>query len=102
MSHYRKHVFFCTHERANPDPNCAAHNASAMRDYAKERIKALGLDGPGNVRINNAGCLGRCLAAPVLVVYPDSVWYTYQRKEDIDEIITQHLVGEKIVERLKI
>jgi len=38
----------------------------------------------------------------VLVVYPDATWYTFVDNEDIDEIIDSHLVGGKIVERLKI
>ena len=42
---------------------------------------------PGKVRINNAGCLDRCDQGPVLVIYPEAIWYTFVDKEDIDEII---------------
>lgn len=73
-----------------------------MRDYAKKRSKALGLVRSGKVRVNAAGCLNRCEHGPVAVVYPDAVWYSYIDKEDIDEIIEQHLVNDTIVERLKI
>ena len=73
-----------------------------MRSYAKERVKALGLAGPGKVRVNQAGCLDRCEEGPCIVVYPDNVWYTYVDKEDIDEIIDEHLVKGRVVERLKI
>jgi (2Fe-2S) ferredoxin len=66
---------------------CNDHKASELQTYAKDRIAALGLKGKGSVRINKAGCLGRCDDGPVLVVYPDNVWYTYVDKEDIDEII---------------
>ncbi len=61
-----------------------------MRDYAKDRIKGLKLDRKGKVRINMAGCLDRCNEGPVIVVYPEEVWYTYVDKEDIDEIIEEH------------
>jgi (2Fe-2S) ferredoxin len=54
------------------------------------------------VRINKAGCLERCEEGPALVIYPEGVWYTYVDTEDIDEIIDVHIVGGKIVERLKI
>jgi (2Fe-2S) ferredoxin len=54
------------------------------------------------VRINAAGCLDRCEQGPVLVIYPEAVWYTYVDQEDIDEIIDQHLVNGRVVERLKI
>ncbi len=73
-----------------------------MRDYAKESVKALKLSGPGKVRINTAGCLDRCDEGPVIVIYPEAVWYTYVDKEDIDEIISEHLQNGRIVERLRI
>lgn len=56
---------------------------------------------PGSVRVNKAGCLGRCDDGPVIVVYPDNVWYTYIDKEDIDEIIDSHLVHGRVVQRLR-
>jgi len=74
-----------------------------MRDYAKERIKALRLDSKSKrIRINIAGCLDRCNEGPVIVVYPEDVWYTYVDKEDIDEIIEEHLKNGRVVERLRI
>ena len=76
--------------------------ASALRDYAKQRIKELGLAGPGKVRINMAGCLDRCEEGPVIVVYPEEVWYTYVDKEDIDEIIDEHIQHGRVVDRLRI
>ena len=76
--------------------------ALEIQAYAKQRIKSLRLDGKGKVRINKAGCLDRCDEGPVLVVYPDAVWYTYVDKHDVDEIINSHFVHGRIVERLKI
>lgn len=102
MSYYRYHVFFCTNLRADGRACCQRHDAQSMRDYAKQRSKALGLAGPGGVRINTAGCLDRCAEGPVLVVYPEGVWYTYLDREDIEEIIQEHLVKGRIVERLLI
>jgi (2Fe-2S) ferredoxin len=54
------------------------------------------------VRINTAGCLDRCAEGPVMVVYPEAVWYTYLDHEDIEEIIQEHLVNGRVVERLLI
>ena len=73
-----------------------------MRDYAKKRSKALGIAGAGGVRVNTAGCMDRCAEGPVLVVYPDEVWYSYVDQQDIDEIIEEHLVNGRVVERLMI
>lgn len=66
----------------------------------KKRSKELGLVSRGEVRVNTAGCLNRCELGPVIVVYPDETWYTFVDKDDIDEIIEQHLLKGKVVERL--
>jgi len=102
MSYYRYHVFFCVNQRDDGRACCASYGSRTMRDYAKDRIKSLGLNGQGGVRVNTAGCLDRCAEGPTMVVYPEAVWYTYVDKDDIDEIIERHLVGGQVVERLRI
>ena len=102
MSYYQYHVFFCTNERQQGEQCCEQCNATAIRAYAKDRIKQLDLAGPGKVRINTAGCLDRCELGPVIVVYPDEVWYTYLDREDVDEIINEHLINGRVVRRLMI
>lgn len=100
--YYRYHVFFCINQRDDGTACCANRDAQAMRDYAKEKMKALGLHGKGEVRINSAGCMDRCQEGPVIVVYPEGTWYTYGDKEDIDEILQKHLMQGQVVDRLKI
>jgi (2Fe-2S) ferredoxin len=73
-----------------------------LRDYAKGRVKALDLAGDGKVRVNQSGCLDRCEEGPVMVVYPEAVWYTYVDQSDVDEIIDEHIVNGRVVERLRI
>jgi (2Fe-2S) ferredoxin len=102
MSHYQRHVFFCLNERENGAACCGAHHAADMQAHAKARIKALGLNGAGKVRINKAGCLDRCDEGPCLVVYPEGTWYTYVDRDDIDEIVDSHLVNGRLVERLRL
>ncbi|MCK5263716.1 MAG: NAD(P)H-dependent oxidoreductase subunit E [Gammaproteobacteria bacterium] len=102
MSHYKYHVFFCTNQREAGEMCCNQCNASEIRDYAKAKIKKLGLNGEGKIRMNTAGCLGRCESGPVIVVYPEAVWYTYVDREDVDEIISEHLQNGRIVQRLLI
>jgi (2Fe-2S) ferredoxin len=102
MSYYRYHVFFCCNQRDDGRPCCGAKDASALRDYAKQRIKQAGLAGEGQVRVNQAGCLDRCEEGPCIVVYPEAVWYTYIDRSDIDEIIDTHLRDGRVVERLRI
>lgn len=79
---------------------CENAGASRMRAYAKDKIKQLGLSGPGGVRINTAGCLDRCSEGPVMVVYPEETWYTFVDEQDIDEIIEEHLINHRPVSRL--
>jgi (2Fe-2S) ferredoxin len=103
MSYYERHIFFCCNQREGSDrPSCNGKGASAMRDYAKQRVKELGLAGEGKLRVNMAGCLDRCEEGPCIVVYPDAVWYTYVDRSDIDEIIESHLRQGRFVERLRI
>jgi len=102
MSYYRYHVFFCTNARADGSQCCSQCGAQEMRDYLKKRTKELGLSGKGGVRINSAGCLDRCSEGPVAVVYPEGTWYTYVDSEDLDEILSEHLVNGCVVERLKL
>ncbi len=101
-TYYRYHVFFCTNQRAEGERCCQNHDAVAMRDYLKKRTKELGIVGRGAARANTAGCLDRCSKGPVVVVYPEEVWYTYKDKADIDEIISEHLQNGRVVERLRI
>ncbi|MBB5020212.1 (2Fe-2S) ferredoxin [Chitinivorax tropicus] len=102
MSYFKHHVFFCTNQRASGETCCNARGASELQAYAKDRVAKLGLKGQGKCRINKAGCLDRCDHGPVMVVYPEAVWYTYFDQADIDEIIDEHIVNGRVVERLKL
>jgi (2Fe-2S) ferredoxin len=99
-SYYQRHIFFCLNERKNGESCCAQFQAQAAFDHCKQQVKLAGLSGPGQVRVNKAGCLDRCAAGPVAVVYPDAVWYSYVDNDDIDEIVESHLKQGKVVERL--
>lgn len=102
MGFYRYHLFFCCNQRPEGETCCANHGAERLLDYARDRVAALGEAIPGPVRLNKAGCLGRCDLGPVLVVYPDGVWYTYLDEGDLDEIIDRHLGKGEVVERLRL
>jgi (2Fe-2S) ferredoxin len=97
--YFRIHVFICTNRR--PDGHrrgsCAARGSEPLRDYLKSRTKEAGL---ADLRINSAGCLDRCELGPVMVIYPEGVWYSFHSHEDIDEILETHLRQGGRVERL--
>jgi (2Fe-2S) ferredoxin len=100
MSYYQKHVFFCTNQRDDGRRCCAAADAKNLFLYAKAKMQALEYHGKGKVRINQAGCMDRCSEGPVLVIYPDAVWYRYETQADIDEILSEHVLHDRIVTRL--
>jgi (2Fe-2S) ferredoxin len=96
---YRAHVFCCTNERPEGHPRgcCKRKGSERLRDYMKARAKELGLN---DVRINTSGCLDRCELGPSVVIYPEGIWYSVHTREDVDEILTTHLIGGGRVERL--
>ena len=98
--YYQRHIFFCLNQRSHGEACCAQTSAQAGFDHCKAQVKALGLAGPGQVRVNKAGCLDRCAGGPVAVVYPDAVWYSFVDNSDIDEIVQSHLRDGQVVERL--
>lgn len=100
QSHFQYHVFFCLNQRENGEECCMPKGANAAFEYMKSKVKQLGLAGEGAVRVNRAGCLDRCDMGPLMVVYPQAVWYTFVDNSDIDEIIESHLQQGKVVERL--
>lgn len=101
-AYYARHVFFCQNRREGEQACNNSGLAEEMTKRAKKEAKALGIHGPGGVRVNRAGCLGRCSEGPTAVVYPEGVWYTYVDEEDVKEIVESHLKNGVPVERLKI
>lgn len=100
--YYRRHIFFCLNQRDKGEACCADHDAESGFNRCKSQVKALDLNGVGQVRVNRAGCLDRCAGGPVAVVYPEGVWYTYVDADDIDEIVQSHLRDGVVVERLRL
>lgn len=99
LLYYRQHVFCCTNMRpeGHPRGSCGCRRTEKLRNYLKARAKELGFD---DVRINSAGCLNRCELGPVMVIYPEGIWYTYRTGADMDEILRTHLIAGGRVERL--
>ena len=99
IAYFDIHVFCCTNQReaGHPRGSCSQKNAVDLQGYMKSRIKELEI---GSVRINKSGCLDRCELGPVLVIYPEGAWYTYSSKQDIDDIIENHILSGERVSRL--
>ena len=61
-SYFERHIFFCLNERKNGEACCANFQAQEAFDHCKALVREAGISGPGQVRVNKAGCLDRCAA----------------------------------------
>ena len=97
--YYSIHVFCCVNERPPKHRRgcCSGKNSLLLCDYMCRRTMAMGLR---DIRINRAGCLNRCEMGPVMVIYPEGIWYSYSTEADIDEIVRSHIIAGKPVDRL--
>lgn len=100
MPSFARHVFVCINERAadHPRGSCKLKGGVDVRDRLKAELKTRGLS--KTIRANNSGCLDQCEHGVTIVVYPEQVWYGGVTVDDIPEIVEQHLIGGKVVERL--
>ncbi|RYE05739.1 MAG: (2Fe-2S) ferredoxin domain-containing protein [Rickettsiaceae bacterium] len=87
MNHYNNHIFVCTNQRQDNSQSCGSSGAHSLLDYIKSECTRLKLKENKKLRISSAGCLGNCKQGPVLVVYPAGKWYSYNSKEDIDNLL---------------
>lgn len=99
---FERHVFICTNRRPDtaPRPSCSPRGSDAVRDAFKKQLALRGLH--NRIRANASGCLDACEHGPSLVVYPDEVWYGGVTVEDVPELIEEHIIGGRPVERLRI
>lgn len=100
MKRFEKHIFVCENKRPEGHPKgcCSDKGSPEIRELFKKRFKELGLN--HKVRANSAGCLDACEFGVTVVVYPEQIWYGGVRVEDVEEIIQNHIINNKPVERL--
>ena len=100
MAKFQHHLFICTNERDETAsrPSCAGEGSKKLKETFKDALKSAGLK--GKVRANELGCLDQCEHGPVVVVYPDAVWYGFVHGSDVEEIVSEHLVHGRPVQRL--
>ena len=91
LSPYDRHVFVCT------GPRCAPGASSEIYQELKAKLKELGVDQKA-VRRAQARCFGICEGGPILLVYPEGVWYHHVTSEKLSRIIREHLFEGKAVQ----
>ena len=102
MKRFEKHIFVCENKRQEGHPRgcCAEKGSLEVRALFKKKLKELGIN--SEVRANASGCLDACEFGITVLIYPEQTWYGGVTINDVDEIIHEHILNEKPVERLKI
>ena len=95
MGQYDRHVFVCTSGETCPLQGDTEAYVKALRAGVQKANRQ------GDVRVNKSGCFSQCGNGPMVVVYPEDVWYAAVKAEDCEEIVQSHLVGGKPVERIR-
>lgn len=96
------HVFVCTSCRINGQQKGFCHSKGAVDLVQRFMEEIDDRDLSSEVMITNTGCFGICEKGPVVVVYPEGVWYGNVTEDDVETIVEQHLEGGSIVESLVI
>ncbi|PRX30415.1 (2Fe-2S) ferredoxin [Orenia metallireducens] len=102
MNKPKYHVFVCSSSRINGQQRgyCVNKDSIEIIQNFMMEIEDYGLT--GDVMVTNTGCLGICDKGPIVIVYPEGVWYGSVTPDDVEEIVESHLENGKVVERLEI
>lgn len=97
------HVFVCTGK------SCSAEDSAAVKEAFERELKARGLqygkekkgrNPNGSVVLTECGSVGFCAIGAAVMIYPDGVWYAQVRASDVPEIVEEHIVNGRVVDRL--
>lgn len=102
MNKPNKHIFVCTSSRINGQQKGFCHSKEAVDIVMKFMEEVEERELGGSVFVSNTGCFGICEKGPIVVVYPDNVWYGSVTVDDVEEIMEEHIEGGNTVKRLEL
>jgi len=86
---YQKQIFVCTNDAKGEKASCGDHKGEEVFRKLREIAKARGLH--PKIRVAQAKCLGQCNTGVNIMVYPDNIWYSGVRIEDVDKLAEKYL-----------
>jgi len=98
----KKHIFVCVQNRPLGDPRGSCQGKSSVPIYREFVAEFTKRSLWGSFRLTRTGCLGPCTNGPSVLVYPEGVLYGHVTPADVGNIIEQHLLAERPVERLTV
>ncbi len=98
MEPFSFHLFVCTQQKAEGAPSCSAAGSGGILRALDHELRSHGL--ASSTQITTCGCLGLCDEAPMMIVYPEGIWYRRLQPEDVPEIVNSHLRAGQPVARL--
>ncbi len=95
---FRMHLLVCTQQKPEGVPCCHAAGSAGVLGAFERELRARGLE--REVQVTQCGCLGLCQVGPVVIVYPEGIWYRRVTAADVPEIVDSFVAGGKRLERL--
>ena len=92
MNFVRSHILVCT------GTGCSSSNSPKIIEAFERELKTQGMD--QEARVVKTGCFGLCAMGPVVLIYPEGAFYTHVTPDDVPEIVSEHIVKGRIVQRL--
>ncbi|WP_020675100.1 (2Fe-2S) ferredoxin domain-containing protein [Geopsychrobacter electrodiphilus] len=87
-SPFRCHIFVCVNDRQGARKSCADGRGAEIRQILKDRFQKMDLP-PDSIRVSQSLCMGLCNEGPNLMIYPQGIWYSAVKLEDIDTIVKE-------------
>ena len=97
---FEKHLFICANQKAEGKVCCGEQHGMALVEKFREVLNEKGLK--GKVRAQKSGCLDACKFGPTLVIYPEGTYYKNVQLTDVEKIVEQHIIQNKIVAELEL
>ena len=92
MSFIRSHILVCT------GTGCSSSNSLKIIEEFEKQLVAQGME--KEAKVVRTGCFGLCALGPIVTIYPEGACYTHVTVDDVEEIVSEHIVKGRIVKRL--